>query len=461
MAIAQSAIAPAVPAAASPGTFLALSDIHLAMSDNVSCSSAGEETRPALWSAAQAKAKVLIATAKPAFAIYVGDLPAHCAGGYATEFKAALDGLANIAGTTTKLIYLPGNNDSLGGDYQAFTYNQQTPLNLSSTWGGSPVLNAQSGDLIDTANLPKGYYSVYAAQKSATAPALRVIALNTNIFTASYDSRNGAPDPNGVPHYQADTNIFTASYDSRNGAPDPNGVPHYQADTNAQLEWLNAQLKDARTKGERVIVAMHVPPGIDGYGDGNGGVKTMWSRSLNYTGTDPDLVQAWVQQTFLQIIASYGPEIVGLLSSHTHYNEIRRLRDCSRKLPNLGRFTELDLAIPSITTDHGNNPSLKLVEYNTQFEWTENTTYYASDNKGTGWNGNKPLSFDSMNYPCKKCAPGDTLKDRIAALDNKTVIGTSQGLADLMLKWLRVNGTAPKNPRSYALSLDATCEAPD
>lgn len=425
-----------VPAATSTtATFLALSDIHYAVTSGQVCGPGGEETSPVLWTAAQAKAKALIQTAKPAFAIYVGDLPSHCGGQSGAEFRASLDGLANIVGSSTKLIYLPGNNDSLAGDYRAFTINGQTPLDLSKPWSGNPVLNAQPGDMIDATNLAKGFYAVYAVQKTATAPALRVIALNTNIFTASYDSRNGAPDPNGVPQYQADTNV--------------------------QLEWVNAQLKDVRAKGEKAIIVMHVPPGIDGYGDVSGGVKTMWSRSLNYTGADPDLTQGWVQQVFLQIVASHGPEITGLLSSHTHYNEIRRLRDCSQKLPNLGKFTELDLAIPSITTDHGNNPSLKLVAYNTQYEWTENTTYYASDNKGNGWNSNPPLSFDRANYPCKKCAPGDTLRDRIAALDNATVIGTSQGLAGLMLKWLRVNGRAPGNPRSYALSLDATCEAPN
>jgi sphingomyelin phosphodiesterase acid-like 3 len=418
---------------AAAGTFLTLSDIHLGLGSPLRCLRGGDETSAALWTAAQASAKALVRSAKPAFAIYLGDLPSHCDGQSAAEFRATLDGLANIAGTGTKLIYLPGNNDSLNRDYGAFTFNGQTPLNSSKAWNGKAVLNAQPGDMIDDSHLGTGFFAVYARQKTASAPALRVIALNTNIFTTTYDGRNGAPDPNGV--------------------------SQYQADTNTQLEWLNAQLKDVRAKGEKAIVAMHVPPGIDGYGGDDGSVVTMWNRALSYTGTDPDLTNGWVQRVFLQIVATYGPEIVGLLSSHTHLNEIRRLRDCSQKLPNLGTFTELDLAIPSITTDHGTNPSLKLVAYNSQFEWTENTTYYASNSMGNGWSNT--LSFDRQNYPCKKCAPGDTLKDRIAALDDKTVIGTSDDLANLMLPWLRVNNRAPTDPRSYKLSLDATCEVPD
>lgn len=424
----QEAATPPAPAAApaTTATFLALSDIHLTAQTHQACGGSPDqiETNPALWSAAQAEAKQVIQLEKPAFAIYLGDLPSHCDTRPDTDsdFTAALDGLANIAGTSTKIIYVPGNNDSRTGDYEAFTAPNGTPLDLSTTWKGSPVLNAQPGDLIDTANVPNGYYSVYAVQATTTAPtALRVIALNTNMFTAKYGQH----------------------------------VATTQADTNAQLEWLDAQLKDARAKSEKVIIAMHAPPGVDGYGGG-----TMWDANLLYTGQDPDLAQGWVQKTFLQLVAGYRPEIVGLLSSHTHYNEIRRLRDCSQKLPRLGVFTELDVAIPGITTDHGNNPSIKMFSYDAGFEWTENRTYYASDQTGTSWDSNPPLSFDLINYPCPSCGPGDTLAARIASLDKATRINTSKKLAAMMIAWLKVGAPPPTSPGKYQLSLDVTCEVP-
>lgn len=428
-AAAQQAATLPQPAAATPATtatFLALSDIHLTAQTHQACGQSPDqiETNPALWTAAQAEAKQVIQTEKPAFAIYLGDLPSHCDTRPDTDsdFTAALDGLANIAGTSTKIIYIPGNNDSRTGDYEPFTAPNGTPLDLSTAWKGSPVLNAQPGDLIDTTNVPNGYYSVYAVQATPTAPtALRVIALNTNMFTAKYGQN----------------------------------VPSTQADANAQLEWLGAQLKDARAKSEKVIIAMHAPPGVDGYGGG-----TMWDANLLYTGQDPDLTQGWVQKTFLQLVAGYRPEIVGLLSSHTHYNEIRRLRDCSQKLPRLGTFTELDVAIPGITTDHGNNPSIKMFSYDDRFEWTENRTYYASDGTGTGWDTNPPLSFDLVNYPCPSCAPGDTLAARIASLDKATRINTSKKLAAMMIAWLKVGATPPTSPGKYQLSLDVTCEVP-
>jgi len=418
--------APAVAPPATTATFLALSDIHYVGTANETCGQAGDETDDALWSAAQAEAQRVIQAERPAFAIYLGDLPSHCTPHPDSQFTVALDGLANIAGAGTKLIYVPGNNDALDGDYYPFADNAgQTPLDRSTAWGGKPVLNARPGDMIDVRNLSKGYYAAYAVQASASAPALRVIALNTTIFTAKYGQR----------------------------------VPGRQAESDAQLDWLDAQLKDARAKKEKVIIAMHVPPGTDGYGGRDGDqIITMWDSGLIYTGQDPDLPpKAWVQQVFLQLVASYRAEIVGLLSSHTHYNEIRRLRDCSQTPSRMGAFTELDVAIPSITTDHGNNPSVKLFGYDGAFEWTENRTYYAPAKTGAGWDTNPVLSFDQDNYPCPSCTAGDSLFARIATLTAGKA--TSGKLPGQMMKWLKV-GAGPAGAREYLLAMDATCDIP-
>lgn len=408
--------------------FLAISDIHFAGQANQPC--AMKETNPALWQAAQAQAQKLIETERPAFAIYVGDLPSHCWNRPLTDLSTPLEGLAAIAGGKLKLFYVPGNNDSIAGDYRAFTTGTQTVLSLSEPWRAGPVLNPAPGDIIDTANLPGGFYSAYAVQKTATAPALRMIVLNTTMFTAEYGSNEGAT---------------------------------VQADSNGQIEWLATQLADVRGKGEKAILAMHVPPGTDGSAADTDPIKTMWDPGLKYTGTNPALRTGWIQGTYLALVAAYAPEIVGTLSSHTHYNEIRRLRDCSKALPQLGAFTELDLAIPSITTDHGNRPAMKTVSFGASHEWTENTTWYALDPLGASWTTRrgtpKPLSFDIDNYPCPKCKPGDTLRRRIATLDSATRVKSSLALTAMMTKWVRP-GVSPPSQHQYALALDATCEVP-
>jgi hypothetical protein len=100
---------------------------------------------------------------------------------------------------------------------------------------------------------------------------------------------------------------------------------------------------------------------------------------------------------------------------------------------------------------------MKLFSYDSQFEWTENTTWYASDNTGAGWD--KTLSFVTGNYLCPQCAPGDSLKTRIAMLDTATRINTSEKPAAMMIAWLKVGAGQP-SWGNYMLSLDAICEPP-
>lgn len=201
---AQAAMVPA-PAPATPASFLALSDIHYTGRTGRCPQPGGPETDPILWKAAQAEAQRVIRQEKPAFAIYLGDLPSHCPSRHRDELIAALTGLATIAGKDTRLIYVPGNNDSLDGDYGPFTGDGGTPLGLSKPWNGSPVLNIPAADMIDASHLDKGYYAVYAVRAVAPAPSLRVIALNTTMFTSKYGelvpARGGRPttSSNGWP----------------------------------------------------------------------------------------------------------------------------------------------------------------------------------------------------------------------------------------------------------------------
>ncbi len=434
-AVRPAAAARAAPAQPTmPSLFLTLSDIHYSGANNGSPGTpncAKPETSPTLWGAAQAQLQRLNRRHRPTFVIYLGDLPSHCWNRPLTDLSTPLDGLAQVIGTAPKLFYVPGNNDSIAGDYHAFTTGGKTPLSLSPQWKASPVLNPGASDLIDMSHVDMGYYAAYAVAPAQGAVGLRVIVLNTNMFTANY----------GINEYGT-----------------------VKADTNAQIEWLETQLADVRSHGEKAIIAMHVPPGTDGSVVQSADIKTMWDGGLNYTGTVSGLRHGWVQGTFLDIVARYQAEIVGTLSSHTHYNEIRRLRDCTQNLPNLGAFTELDLAIPSITTDHGNNPSMKLIAFDSQYEFVENTTFYANDKLGKSWTrtgtANAPLSFDNDNYRCQNCAPGDSLHDRIATLDTATKIDSSPGLTGQMTQWIRPGAAPPSAPHQYSLALDATCEVP-
>ena len=108
-------------------------------------------------------------------------------------FGDVLGGLANAAiGTQIPVLYLPGNNDTLGvnadfhslNDYCPFTEDGQTVLTAASHPWASPVLNGQA-DIIDESHLADGYYAARIPMGASRSP-LRVLALNTNIFTSAY-----------------------------------------------------------------------------------------------------------------------------------------------------------------------------------------------------------------------------------------------------------------------------------
>lgn len=409
---------------AQPGTFLALSDVHY---DGNSADIWGQnqETSAILWTRAQAEAKRVIAAEDPGFILYLGDLPAHGQPQALreTQFKAVLDGLQGlVAGTQTRLLFLPGNNDSDGEDYCAFTTElpdpghpgqtiATTPFSAATSPDVWPVINAQPGDIVDASQLRRGFYSAYPLGKSA---ALRLLVLNTVIFNPNYGIFQGASCVDAATR---------------------------QADANAQIEWLYAQLTDAARAKEKVIVAMHVPPGIDGYGGG-----ANWDPARTYSGSAPGLKRYTgrpVQDVYLALIEAFSKQIVGTLSSHTHLNDLRRLRDCD------GNVTELDLSIPAVTTDHGSNPALKLLRHDARYEWLEADTRYASEATGKNWVPANRFSF-ADNYPCANCDGSETLAERIAKVPE-------QDLLDDMFAYLMVKRSVPSNPRHYKASMDVRC----
>ena len=423
--------------AAPPTTFLALSDVHYGVdADSHQYCGFYTETDDTLWTAAQTQAKALVNSGDPGFLIYLGDLPAHCEDKVKreTEFTTVLDGLAKlVVNTTTPLLYLPGNNDSVGPDYCTFTVDDngkdKTPLDFSSAFADSPVVNGELN--IISRDAVHGYYSVYplgAPPAGSGRPGLRVIAMNTVMFTDSFLSRNGGC-------------VDSATRQSM---------------VSAQLDWVYGQLVDAASKKEKVILAMHVPPGVDGYTvagphEKHSDYAYMWGKSLSYSGTKIKGATAgdWVQKVFLEdLVAAHSPNIVGVLSSHTHLNGIRRLRDCSDTL------VELNLSIPAITEDHGSNAAMKLISYDAGFEWTQADTYYAtSGNNGYDWSA-KPFRF-TTSYPCPSGISCNTLFDNVKAIGAQP--GGDQTLLGMMLQVLKVKPGHTARPRSYGEALDTRC----
>lgn len=328
--------------------FLIISDLHLhngktQVQAACKCGDSGND----LWDAAKKEIAVIIKTNKPSFIIVLGDLPYHADDSLKDinevreSFYAAYTDLKHISeNDQIPLIMAPGNNDSYGGDYHALELNNYNYLPALSLFQANS--NACYGDAV---NQNLGYYSIYPLGINNK---LKVVVLNTVILCR----------PN--------KNKYLLYGDNK------------AADTKAELTWLKNQLDQASINKERVLITMHVPPGTDGY-SGN----EMWESAL-------------IQNQFLDLIHAHQKNIIGLLSSHTHMDGIRLLRDSSQK-----NITALLISAPAIAPGHGNNPSLKSINYNADYALTNFTTYYmgvgGKTDMVTNWDAS--FSFKSQtNY---------------------------------------------------------------
>jgi len=413
--------------------FLGMSDIHYDVNEAAQkwkyclyC-----ETTDPLLEVTKTKAKKLIKDQDLDFILVTGDLPGHrdwrargkqrekIAEMIAGEVHKILGALTDIADDSgVPVIVVPGNNDALAGDYCSFKtgvevagLKDKTPFELAPDPSNWPANNGAV--IADRSFLEKGYYSIYPKAGSK----LRIIVLNTVIFTSDY----------------ADTYC------------DDN----YQSDANQQLVWLSTEMAAAKTAGESILLAMHVPAGTDGAR--SAGFNDMWKSDLNYTGKQLTQYSGrWVQDVFLDLVGQYPKTVTGLLSGHTHLNGIRRIHNCD------GEFNELDLSIPGITTDHHNWPGMKVIHLNNENEFTESQTYYATVDQGVSydWKDKNTFSF-AENYPCDHCRT-DTLFNRITDM-SATQTGRDGVLNDMLGKLMLGSGQTPRN-YSFDTAMDAKCK---
>jgi predicted MPP superfamily phosphohydrolase len=353
---------------ASKGTttakFLALSDVHI--NGNMSGTAYGNVTGTQLWSRAKTKIENVIAKEQPKFMVYLGDLPAYIDSERAQNSHTMLENLRNLQ-IDIPILYLPGNNDSLEGDYHSFTNGTNNSVITNDFVAGNnwPVLNANSTKItVSNLDFNKefGYYSVDLIDTNGT---LKVIALNTVIF-----SSKEVKDP--------ETGNYHIAYNSKkNSAGDytygDDGISQ-QAATEKQMHWLETTLNKLG-KNDRVLLMMHIPIGIDGYGG-----TAMWNADLTFTNSAGTMLP--LHDGFIELLSKKQPNIVGLLNGHTHMDGLRRIYKTPAKPPRTsnkpGDMISFSISTPGIAVNHDNNPGFKLFTYDTSnYDLLDFTTYYA------------------------------------------------------------------------------------
>lgn len=338
-------------------TFISLSDIHL--DKKKADSRYGDETSIALLNQLIEKVESVIQHDHPKFILLLGDLPLHTKEAQqneaASNTQLALKKLRALSTANLPLFYVTGNNDPLDGNYRTFTNKKgQTPLSLDPNHGW-PALHAKplcrqsphTACIISEPNaLYLGFYSAYPLGSQTK---LRLIVMNTVIFSPWYKSGQGTTQHQSV---------------------------------QKELTWLAKQLAAAKNNGEAVIIAMHIPPGQDAYSG-----KSMWTTTVRLHNGQTIL------QSFVSLVSEYHSIIRGILTGHTHMDEIRMLIGPDNKLKVVATST------PGLSVDHQNNPGFKVYLYNHQnFDLIDYVTYYTIPGS-KAW-GNKSYSFQH-DYRCQ------------------------------------------------------------
>ncbi|WP_133135953.1 metallophosphoesterase [Legionella rowbothamii] len=302
---------------AAPIQFLTVSDIHYGAKNSLGD---GQDAGPELLKLTENKIKELSPTVN--FILFLGDIPAHAllfTAAKAEYEKTVFQSLYRSDVAQKPIFYIPGNNDSLQGNYQPFEKNGISPLTYATDWDGACA--HCKGLIIDDSHMyHDGYYSSYVIPNNKE---VILFALNATQWTKISWLRHG----------------FLSKYKNQD------------ADAQTQLGWLEEQLKSHSAK--QLLIAMHEPPGRSYLGE------PIWYEQY--------------EQDFIKILNKYSNLYgqITLLSSHTHMEEFRRIRlDNGMNL--------YDYATPSISRNHHNYSALKIFSLTPELRIKDFTTYYTS-----------------------------------------------------------------------------------
>ncbi|OGT38717.1 MAG: hypothetical protein A3F11_03765 [Gammaproteobacteria bacterium RIFCSPHIGHO2_12_FULL_37_14] len=287
-------------------------------------------------------AKKIAAQSNPQFILILGDFIGHdyresyqqytndhSKIGYQSFFNKTMEYLTSELTKTfpnTEIFPVVGNHDSYFGNY-VFYANTKFYNQLLTIW--TPLMKDQKNraSLASSFSIG-GYYAVDIPTHSN----LRLIVLNTILFSDKVMGR---------------------------------GIN--QAALN-ELDWFHQQLELARLKNQKVIIAMHIPPGIDIYAT----LKLRLFRLL-------DLWKLTYTKRFEAELRAFAPEIIGIFTGHLHIDWFQILTlDNFHSIPVSGS--------PSISPVYGNNPGFKLFTYSLQLQrFIDFETYSYSIDSNRFW----------------------------------------------------------------------------
>ncbi|MFI3256073.1 MAG: metallophosphoesterase [Psittacicella sp.] len=211
----------------------------------------------------------------------------------------------------TPIIVIFGNNDSFPRDYGIYDDDQLSSYNMAKKAGfkngflSTGVMcadNSFKGICVESQNPIYGYFTIKLRKN------LELIGLNSVMFSPKHKVIR---------------------------------------DQEKQIAYLKQNLQYAKAKNISVIIAMHIPVGNNVYKG-----KAFWNKTY--------------QNKFIDLVRRYSTTIKGILVSHTHMEEFKKL------LTPTGYIGEYFTA--GLSTSHGNSPSIK------QFDLVQNNNNWTIDN---------------------------------------------------------------------------------
>ncbi len=302
----------------------------------------GEDTNYPLFKSTLAELHAVNEENHPRFMLILGDQLAHTfhlqyvayshhvsKAGYQAFVKKTLQFMTyqfQQALPNIDIYPLVGNNDSYSGDYYSAP-NGVFYRDTAQTWAAGIQDAANKNNLLQTFPIG-GYYAITLPGKNHH----RILMLNTVLFSTQAKGQ------------------------------------HVDAAAKQELAWLHKELLTAQQEKQRVVLAFHIPVGIDVY-------KTLKSGLTNIT-------EFWKPQfsdAFKQELKTFSSTIVEILPAHIHMDAFQFIivnHDVGLPV----NFT------PAISPIYGNNPGFKVFSYNPEdLKFSNYDTYYLPVIKSNRW----------------------------------------------------------------------------
>lgn len=256
---------------------------------------------------------------------FTGD---HSQSGFENFVKKTLQFVNNELEQTfpaVSVFMVVGNNDTYSRNYQSIAggaFFHDAGAIWSALIKDSAARSSMRKQFIDA-----GYYAVDVPGQSG----LRLIVLNSVLFSKRSVWRNA------------------------------------KSAASRELDWLQRELRKAKQRKQKVLLAMHIPTALDVY------ATRRW-RLFTFV----DFWRPEYLKQFKTELSRYYPQIVAIFAGHLHYDWLQSLQVGLREdVPVIG--------VPAISPIFGSDPSFKIYHYVASTDSLDDyyTYYYEVDGRGT------------------------------------------------------------------------------